>query len=36
MSQSQEEQDMQPENILRILIATDIHLGFNEKDVIRG
>lgn len=24
------------ENVLKILIATDIHLGYNEKHPIRG
>lgn len=25
-----------PDNIFRFLIATDSHLGYNEKDPIRG
>lgn len=24
------------DNIFKIMIASDIHLGYNEKDVIRG
>lgn len=30
------ETEIQPENVFKILLATDIHLGYNEKDVIRG
>lgn len=36
MSESQENEEMLEENILRILLATDIHLGYNEKDPVRG
>lgn len=25
-----------PEEVIKILVASDIHLGHNEKDVIRG
>lgn len=25
-----------PEDVFNILVATDIHLGYNEKDPIRG
>lgn len=28
--------DVNREDIFKILIATDIHLGYNEKDIIRG
>lgn len=28
--------DIQDENLLKILIATDIHLGVHEKDPVRG
>lgn len=30
------ESQIQPENTFKVLLATDIHLGYNEKDVIRG
>ncbi|KAG8224890.1 hypothetical protein J437_LFUL004631 [Ladona fulva] len=30
------EPDINPENLLNILVATDIHLGYAEKDPIRG
>lgn len=34
---SQEENElMDEESIFNILIATDIHLGFNEKHPVRG
>ncbi|XP_055624641.1 double-strand break repair protein MRE11 isoform X2 [Toxorhynchites rutilus septentrionalis] len=34
MSESTPKPD--PEDIIKILVASDIHLGYNEKDVIRG
>lgn len=29
-------QDIDTNDVLKILLATDIHLGYNEKDAIRG
>lgn len=29
-------EDIREEDIIRILIATDNHLGYNERDPIRG
>lgn len=31
-----EEIDVNPDDCFKILVATDIHLGYNEKDIIRG
>lgn len=28
--------NIQDENLLKILVATDIHLGVHEKDPVRG
>uniref|UniRef100_A0A182PIW7 Double-strand break repair protein n=1 Tax=Anopheles epiroticus TaxID=199890 RepID=A0A182PIW7_9DIPT len=28
--------DINPDDIIKILVATDIHLGYNEKDAVRG
>lgn len=30
------DEDRANEDILKILVATDIHLGYNEQDPIRG
>ncbi|XP_053675094.1 double-strand break repair protein MRE11 [Anopheles nili] len=37
MSESTSQQtDENPDDVLKILVASDIHLGYNEKDQIRG
>lgn len=28
--------ELNPDNLLKILVATDNHLGYNEKDHLRG
>lgn len=36
MSSTQDENSPNPENCFKILLATDIHLGYKEKDEIIG
>lgn len=36
MSESTPNSTIDPEDTIKILVASDIHLGYNEKDVIRG
>lgn len=36
MTETQNSAIEDEDNIFKIMIASDIHLGFNEKDVIRG
>lgn len=36
MSDDSIPQDPVPEDTFNILVATDIHLGYNEKDPVRG
>lgn len=33
---SSESRNIQDENVFKILVATDIHLGVHEKDPVRG
>ncbi|KXJ68122.1 hypothetical protein RP20_CCG005594 [Aedes albopictus] len=36
MSETTPNSTIDPEDTIKILVASDIHLGYNEKDVIRG
>lgn len=36
MSDSTQNSTIDPEDTIKILVASDIHLGYNEKDIIRG
>lgn len=33
---SEKESQASEDDVMKILLATDIHLGYNEKDPIRG
>lgn len=36
MSAGTQSSAIDPDDTMKILIASDVHLGYNEKDVIRG
>lgn len=36
MSDNEETTDINSDDVLKILVATDIHLGYNEKHSLRG
>lgn len=36
MSDTEVTGELNPEDVMKILVATDIHLGYNEKHSLRG
>lgn len=36
MSDTEGNSNINPDDLLKILVATDIHLGYNEKHSLRG